>query len=218
MVSLGSSVETTIPLSVLVSEDVAVITLPVGDKYPSQNMIFATGARRGPKTREYLDLRLAAKTAGAIVAAQWGAISVPLGISLTLYQQSNRYPDASNLGKCELDGLQDAGLLVDDSLVRPATFHVEPGTPGPRRMVLVLTRPAGALRIGASSGTQSEPQSRAAGRHHGVRKTGSPSASQPAGRRKRASKATPTCEKFIPDNLFAPDLADKKDVLRRIGR
>ena len=133
------------PISVLVTADVCVITLPIGARYPTQNTIFAEGVRRGRKTQEYTDLRLAAKLGGE--AARRGGfpfIDAPARVEVVLYNPTDATIDAGNIGKVEFDGLEDGGLIANDRLFRPLSLDAAPGASGPRRVVIVIWAPRGA--------------------------------------------------------------------------
>jgi len=129
------------PIAVLATADLCVITLPVADVYPTQNTMFAGGSRRGKKIPEYDFLRVASRVAGeTALALGFGAVESSARCELTLYCEAERYPDAGNLGKAELDGLEDAGLCANDKFFRPVHFDIRTDGGGPRRVVIVIHR------------------------------------------------------------------------------
>ena len=56
------------------------------------------------------------------------------------YITERRILDASNIGKGEMDFLQGAGVVANDSFIRPITKDIQFDPKGPDRIVIVLLR------------------------------------------------------------------------------
>jgi hypothetical protein len=91
-----------------------------GSRYPSVNHMGRDGLRGGRKTKEYHDLFAAVRGAalGEAFACGWKTADYPVEVHLKRYVITRRAVDSANLGKCELDALQSAGIVKNDSLIR----------------------------------------------------------------------------------------------------
>lgn len=133
----------TFDVEIVWTADRLIITVPYGSDYPSQNTMWKTGKRGGPKTDAYHALRRAVET-GARRALAKGFAPLAQGVkhpvSVEVYSQTRIYPDPSNVGKAELDGLEDAGLVANDKYLCPTELDAVPLAEGPSRVIITIRR------------------------------------------------------------------------------
>lgn len=122
--------------------DVFSISVPIVGSYPSINHLGLNGFRAGPKSESYHQLREAVTSAARIEMARTGWTTANYYVEgwITRYNPTRRKTDAGNLGKGESDFLQAAGVVLDDTLIRPLHLSTEYDPKGEDRITIVLLR------------------------------------------------------------------------------
>jgi hypothetical protein len=126
--------------------DVLTICIPTfpdgGSVYPSVNHLGCDGRRGGRKSPEFHALFEAVKIAAEYeMLGGWTTATYLVEVHLKRYLTTRKSTDSSNLGKCEIDALQAAGVVVNDSLVRLfADVQYDPSPGAIDRISLVVIR------------------------------------------------------------------------------
>jgi hypothetical protein len=123
--------------------DVFSVMIPVPDgPYPSVNSLGVNGHRAGRKTPQYHELGKSIVEAAHYEMARtgWKQATYPVAGWLIRYTTTRRVLDPSNCGKCELDFLEKAGVVENDTLIRPITKDLQFDPKGPDRIVIILLR------------------------------------------------------------------------------
>lgn len=123
--------------------DVFSITVDVPEgAYPSVNSLGGNGHRAGRKTSQYHELgrRVKAAAAAEIERSGWAMATYDCHGWIVRYITERRIMDASNIAKGEMDFLQGAGVVANDSLIRPITKDIQFDPSGPDRIVIILLR------------------------------------------------------------------------------
>ena len=123
--------------------DIFTITVPVPKgTYPSSNNMGGNGFRGGFKTREYKALGQSVLDASIAEMQRigWDTATYYVSGSITRYQKTRIHSDPSNLGKCECDFLEKAGVVLNDTLIRPIAKDIQYDPDGEDRIVIVLQR------------------------------------------------------------------------------
>ena len=123
--------------------DVFVITVPVPKgTYPSVNHVGGNGFRGGFKSHEYRTLGKSVLEAAQeeMNRVGWQTATYYVSGSITRYQTTRIHSDPSNLGKCEWDFLEKAGVVENDTLIRPTVKDIQYDPDGVDRIVIVLQR------------------------------------------------------------------------------
>jgi hypothetical protein len=113
-----------------------------GTRYPSANELI--GKMRGHKTAEYHALRKAVAEAARAEMARvgWETATYFCDVYWKRYVINRRTFDASNSGIAELNGLEDAGVVENDRLVRwhPDVPQYDPRAGAVDRIAMVIMR------------------------------------------------------------------------------
>jgi hypothetical protein len=117
------------------------VEVPAG-AYPSVNSLGRNGHRAGKKTAQYHELgrRVKAAAADEMERSGWEMATYDCKGWIVRYITDRRIMDASNIGKGEMDFLQGAGVVANDSLIRPITKDIQLDPIGPDRIVILLIR------------------------------------------------------------------------------
>ena len=125
------------------SRDVFSITIPVpSGTYPSVNHLGINGQRGGGKSREYEELFASVKEAALAEMARIGWTTAEYDVEgwFTRYHPRANVFDCSNAFKAEPDALEKAGVVANDTLIRPFHKSAQYDPIGPDRVVIVLQR------------------------------------------------------------------------------
>jgi Holliday junction resolvase RusA-like endonuclease len=123
--------------------DIFTITVPIPKgTYPSVNHTGINGFRGGGKSKEYRELFASVKAAAIAEMARTGWTTAEYDCAgwITRYHPHARKLDCSNLSKAENDALEEAGVVLNDTLIRPIHKDAQYDKNGPDRIVIVLQR------------------------------------------------------------------------------
>lgn len=117
------------------------VPLPKGS-YPGVNHLGADGFRGGRKTANYHALRKSVMDAAQREMARtgWETATWYCECTWTRYSRTRRLSDPGNGNKVEADALEAAGVVENDTLLRPIHLSCEYDPDGVERIVIVLLR------------------------------------------------------------------------------